>query len=158
MVSPLLRLEQLAFELPGIPLWPEGKPYDSLVFTHVQGRYWLELAPGEAADPDLVGDLVIQCELDDGGIESVLIGKRHHPNHLRTTTYQSFGGEAMSSDFFSELPVSPATSSASPMTQSEHPSRLGSIYSSSQPSLQRQPLFVSGQSRRRPRTSPSSWT
>jgi hypothetical protein len=62
-------------QVPGRPVWPDRQPYQVLsVRAHGDGWLMCASAPG-SDDPDLVGDLVVPCELPGGGFESVLIGR-----------------------------------------------------------------------------------
>lgn len=70
---------QCTLEVPGQPVWPDRQPYQVLS-VRAQGDGWLMCASSRGSDdPDLVGDLVVPCELSGGGFESILVGRLHLP-------------------------------------------------------------------------------
>ena len=71
----LPRLKNLV-EIPGEPVWPERPPYTALSLRRRGVTDWV-LCPvlSGTDDADLVGDLVVPCELPGGGFEKVFLGR-----------------------------------------------------------------------------------
>lgn len=68
------------FDLPGVPVWPSRLPYSTLSLRRRGDEGWT-LRPASEGDDDvdLVGDLVIPCELPSGAFVSLRLGRLDLP-------------------------------------------------------------------------------
>lgn len=68
------------FLLPGPPVWPDREPHSLLALRRRGDDGWqLRPASDGADDVDLVGDLVVLCELATGSFEAVSLGRLELP-------------------------------------------------------------------------------